>query len=315
MRLGQPEGADLLEAAHRRQPPLPLFLGAAGEDGAHGQTRVHAEERRHRGVGMGELQGHETREEVARPGFRRVRVGPVHKPEPPEAFDQLEGELGPGPVVVDDRGDLRAEELADGLDLLPFPVRQQFLVGVEVCGQQPFAQVGTGRCRQGRGAAHGNLPQALWGLAREIRARRRSQPPAFRIRARLNADPERRPGSAAPRVVVSPRTTRVARRRRCGRDEAGCGNCRNVMSGGGAQEPLRGASARRLPGQAQWTARAAGPRLPVLPRAKRPVSATEPAVGEGGQPSSGCSWRRAVRSSAHLWAHRRNSLIAGSVRP
>lgn len=154
-------------------------------------------ERRHGRVDMCQLQRDEAREEVARPGFRGVRVGPVHQAELPEALDQLEREFGPGPAVVDDRGDLRAEERAKGLDLLPLTVRQQFLVRVEVGGQQPSVQVGTGRCRQSRCAAHGSLPQALWGVARgsapvsALRARRSGS------RTRLNADPEPVPRTRA----------------------------------------------------------------------------------------------------------------------
>ena len=62
-----------------------------------------------------------------------------------ESLDEFERELGPCPVVIDDRRSLRAEEFAYPVDLLALRIRQQFLVGVEIGRQQPASQIGLPR--------------------------------------------------------------------------------------------------------------------------------------------------------------------------
>ena len=80
-----------------------------------------------------------------------------------ESLDELERELGPRPVVVDDRHGLGAEEVAYAIDLLPLRVRQQFLVGVEIGRQRPGLQIRLARRRQRHFDGHGvPLVSVVW---------------------------------------------------------------------------------------------------------------------------------------------------------
>ena len=136
VRFSERERADLLHAPHRGQPAFLLLRRAAGEDAAHGQPGVNTQEGRHRRVGMSHLQGQEPRQQTARlrPGL--LGVGAPGDAQLRIASDELGGELGAGPVVVGDGGDLGAQELADPVQGLAFLAGQQFLEVVEVAGQQ-----------------------------------------------------------------------------------------------------------------------------------------------------------------------------------
>jgi hypothetical protein len=105
---------------------------------------VHPEERGDRRVGAGHLQGQETVEQAVRDRSRADGVGQFLDAQPGEALDQVERELGPGPVFVGDRHHFRVQEVAH-----PGPH------GAIVVGQYllELVQVGSGNVRTG-GLAH-----------------------------------------------------------------------------------------------------------------------------------------------------------------
>ena len=98
---------------------------------------MHAVEAVDGRVGPRDLQGQETGQQ---PGAA-VRGQPVvHQPgdvQLAEAIDELEGELGPGPVLVGDRVDLGPQELADAALPLVFVfllAQRQIVEGVAGTG-------------------------------------------------------------------------------------------------------------------------------------------------------------------------------------
>ena len=110
-RLGQREGADGGQLGHRRQPPLPLLLRAEHGDRLHGQPGLDAEEGAQAAVAAVELEVDQT---VGDRAHRRAAVAldPVaDDPEAAKLLDQVTGELGALPVVVDDRQHLVVDEV------------------------------------------------------------------------------------------------------------------------------------------------------------------------------------------------------------
>ena len=140
---GQAEGADLLHAGHGRQPLGLLLLGAAEIDRAHGQAAVHAHEGRHRRVDAGQFHGHEPVGQEAAAGAAVAVVGQAGDAELGHGRQHLEGELGPAPVDVDDRGDVLLHESPD-------PFEEQPVLLVEEGGE--IVEVALHRRRDGRAA-------------------------------------------------------------------------------------------------------------------------------------------------------------------
>ena len=110
--LRQPEGADLLHPPHDRQPLLLLLLRAAEVDAAHCQAAVDAEERGNRGIYPRHLDGEQAIQHCCLPRAAVAVVGDACDIKRGHLRNQLEGEGGAYPVVIDDRRDLGLHESA-----------------------------------------------------------------------------------------------------------------------------------------------------------------------------------------------------------
>ncbi len=110
---GESERADGVEAGHPRQPLVLLFLRAAVVDRAHREVVVHAQAGRYRAIDGRHFHRDESVDEDAAAGAAVSLDGDSPDAEFGQARPHLVGELLAGPVVVDDRRDLLAHELAD----------------------------------------------------------------------------------------------------------------------------------------------------------------------------------------------------------
>ena len=110
--LGQRERADRVQVGHRRQPALLLLLGAEHRDRLHREVRVHAVERAHAAVRARPLHAHEAGGGRAHPRAAVAVDRPARHLQRRDLRDQLERELRPLPVAVDDRRDLLLAERA-----------------------------------------------------------------------------------------------------------------------------------------------------------------------------------------------------------
>ena len=132
LRLGEPEGADLLHPRHRRQPPLALLLGAEHRDRLHREEAVHAVEGADAAVGARPLGGHQAGRDRAHAGGAVALDRAAGDAELGDLGHELEGELRPLPEVVDPRGDLRVAEGAHPVADLDLLGLEEVLEGVEV---------------------------------------------------------------------------------------------------------------------------------------------------------------------------------------
>jgi hypothetical protein len=118
------------------RPPGLLLLRAALDDAAHRQAGVDAEERGDRRVDAGELHRHERAQQAAGGGAVGALVAEADDVERCELRDQLVRELGPRPVVLDDRRDLPLGEVAHAAHQGAAVLVEQVLVAVEVTPQE-----------------------------------------------------------------------------------------------------------------------------------------------------------------------------------
>src|SRR5918997_7048765 len=130
--LGQAEGADLLHAGHGRQPaPLLLLVPEQGDRG-HGEAGVDPEEGADAAVAPAQLHADQAGGHRAQPRAAVAGDGAAGQVEGGQLGHQLEGELGPLPVVVDDRDDLLVAEGPHPVADLALAVAEEFVDAVEV---------------------------------------------------------------------------------------------------------------------------------------------------------------------------------------
>ncbi len=151
--LGQPEGADLFGARHRRQPTLPLLAGAAQVDRSHREAAVHAMEGRDRAVDAREFQHDQAVGDRAPARASEALVRRAGDAERAVGADELERKFRAAPIVVDDRGDLLLGECAhaakQGLVLGPDRVRDPVEIPVDRRGRRRRLR-GASRARRRR---------------------------------------------------------------------------------------------------------------------------------------------------------------------
>ena len=134
--LGERERPDLVQPGHRRQPALPLLLRAEQVDRLHRQSDVHGEERRDAAVDTAELISQQARADGRHRRRAVARHGVADDVQRGELGHQLERELAPLPVRVDDRQYL-------GFGELPHPVEQpQLILGQLVFHQEVIGLTG-----------------------------------------------------------------------------------------------------------------------------------------------------------------------------
>ena len=151
---GQREGADRLQARHRRQPALPLLLGAKHRDRLHREPRLHSQERPEAPVAPVQLHVDQAR---GQRGHARAAVAVDVLPDDAELgepFDQRPGQLGALPVVVDGWQDLRVDEPPRGDEVLPLLVAE-LLADQQVVGGERLTEV----CIR-HGGGHGVPPSS-----------------------------------------------------------------------------------------------------------------------------------------------------------
>jgi hypothetical protein len=129
--LGQREGADCVQPRHRLEPAR-LLLGRAEQlDRLHREPGLDAEERPEAAVAAVELHVDESERERAQPGVEQLELGEPARERPRE--------LGPLPVVVDDREHLLIDEPARAQERLPFGL-VELLADEEVVGDERGAE-------------------------------------------------------------------------------------------------------------------------------------------------------------------------------
>ena len=134
--LGEGERADLLELRHRGEPAVLLLLRPEHRDRVHGEAGVDAVEGAHRAVAARELHRHEAGGERAEPGHAVALVGAAADVQLGEGGDELERELRPLPVAVDDGADLLVAEAPDPVADRALLLRELEVGQVEVAGRR-----------------------------------------------------------------------------------------------------------------------------------------------------------------------------------
>jgi hypothetical protein len=93
---------------------------------------VDTEEGADAAVGPGQLHGHQAGRDLAEARAAVSLDGPAGHAQLSQLGHQLEGELGPLPVIVDDRQHLLVAEAADPVANLPFPLREEIVDPIEI---------------------------------------------------------------------------------------------------------------------------------------------------------------------------------------
>ncbi len=147
-RLGQREGADLLEPSQRREPALLLLLGPEQIDRFHRQPGLDAEEGTEAAVAAMDLHVDQPAGERAHAGTAIARDVLAEQAELGKPMHEGPGQLCGLPVVVDRRQHLLVDEAAH-LDEMPPLLVGELLADQEVVRRERLSEVLVGNRRRG----------------------------------------------------------------------------------------------------------------------------------------------------------------------